>query len=61
MFKTWQQVAEYCEREFGSYVNWTERFFHCPECDEPIYECDWEGEHNWDECPVCECMWEEVV
>ena len=25
---------------------------HCCECEEPIYEEDFEG-HDWSECPVC--------
>lgn len=38
---TWEATALYCQETFGSYVNWEEQFFICPECQEPIYYCDW--------------------
>lgn len=50
----WEKVAKMCEEIFGSYVDWEERFFICPECDEPIYECDWE---DFTICPICEFEW----
>ena len=59
MIKNWYQAAMFCLREFGSYVDLEEGFFHCPECDEPIYDEDWE-KHNWNKCPVCEIRWEEI-
>ena len=59
MFKTWRECAKYCETTFGCYVDWDEEFFHCPECDEPIYACDW-WTHDWDSCPICEFVWEEA-
>jgi hypothetical protein len=31
-----------------------EGFFICPECGEPIYECDWDEHPDWSECPICE-------
>ena len=49
----WKETAKYCEKTFGVYVNWEERFFICPSCEEPLYEEDWE-EHNFRECPICE-------
>jgi predicted RNA-binding Zn-ribbon protein involved in translation (DUF1610 family) len=49
---TWLEAAVYCEETFGVYVNMKEGFFICPECGEPIYECDWSN-HDWDECPIC--------
>jgi hypothetical protein len=52
-------AAEFVEREFGAYVDWDERFFHCPECDDVVYECDWEL-HCWSMCPICEVPWEEI-
>lgn len=58
--ETWQEAAIYCEENFGSFVNWTERYFICPECNEPIYEEDWEDRYYWDSCPVCECYFEEM-
>ena len=55
----WEKTAKMCQDTFGIHIDWEERFFICPECDEPIYECDWE-DHNWDECPVCGTLWEEI-
>ena len=57
--KTWEEVAKYCEDVFGAYVDWEERFFHCPECDDVVYFEDWEN-HDWHSCPVCECVFEEI-
>ena len=48
----WESIARYCEETYGILVDWTERFFLCPECGEPIYECDWNDE-DFDGCPVC--------
>ena len=56
--KTWKQVAEYCENVYGSYVDWEEGFFICPECEEPIYEIDWLDNSNWNLCPICEFYFE---
>ena len=49
----WENAAKYCEDTYGIYVDYEERFFICPECDEPIYECDWEDE-EFILCPICE-------
>ena len=49
---TWLEAAIYCEETFGIHVDTREGFFICPECGEPIYECDWRG-HDWDYCPIC--------
>ena len=49
---SWESIARYCEETYGTLVDWTERFFLCPECGEPIYECDWNNE-DFDGCPVC--------
>ena len=51
---TWEYCASYCEKTYGVHVDWEEDFFHCPECDEPIYKCDWENHDAWTVCPVCE-------
>ena len=56
-FMSWEAAAKYCEDTFGVYVDWEERFFHCPECDEPIYECDFD---NFTMCPICEIDWEDI-
>ena len=37
------------------FVDWEERFYHCPECGEPVYEDDWyEEELEKFICPICE-------
>ena len=54
---TWLDLAHYCYNVYGTYVNWSDRFFICPECGEPIYAEDWEDEPMAIEngyCPVCE-------
>ena len=61
MKDVWEKVAHLTEANYGSYVDWKERFFLCPECGEPIYECDWADSDliNGDEdfmCPVCESI-----
>lgn len=38
----WKEAAYLCETVYRTYVDWKRRFFICPECDEPIYEEDWE-------------------
>ena len=48
---TWEEVAREVETIYGIYVDWEERFFICPECDEPVYECDW---YCFECCPICE-------
>ena len=50
---TWRFVAEYCEKEYGVYVDWDEGFFVCPECAEPLYEVDWFDHVFWNTCPIC--------
>ena len=50
----WEKIARYVENAYGAYVDWEERFYVCPECGEPIYECDWEDEEFcYYLCPVC--------
>ena len=51
---TWNYAAEYCEREYGAYVDWDEGFFECPECSEPIYKEDWGDYGDWVVCPICD-------
>lgn len=62
----WEIVAKEAETVYGCFVDWEERFFICPHCDEPIYEDDWRDadfslNHYYDPrmglklyCPVCE-------
>lgn len=58
--RTWYEAAEYCEETFGSYVDYSEGFFICPECAEPVYECDWDDHPDWRMCPICEINWEDI-
>lgn len=51
----WEENAIKVEKEYGGFVDWEERFYNCPECEEPIYECDWTAEELEEFiCPVCE-------
>lgn len=56
----WEAKANEVIEVYGGYVDWEERFYLCPECGEPIYECDW-SDDELDEflCPVCEYNGEE--
>lgn len=49
----WMKVAKYCEKTYGTYADFDEGYFICPECDEPVYKCDWE-DSDFHICPVCE-------
>ena len=52
--REWEGSAHIVEEDYGGYVDWEERFFICPDCGEPIYECDWtERELSEVLCPVC--------
>lgn len=37
----WKRLANEVELVYGGFVDREEGFFNCPECGEPIYECDW--------------------
>lgn len=58
----WYNLAKHCEETYGTFVDYDEEFFACPECDEPIYSDDWElsdftlGKrfHGKMYCPICE-------
>ena len=51
----WEANAKFVEKVYGGYVDWEERFYNCPECGEPIYECDWDvNELVKFICPICE-------
>ena len=58
----WEDAAAYCETTFGIFVDWEERFFHCPECGEPLYEDDWglDSTDGWAMCPICEVYFEDI-
>lgn len=52
MFR-WEQNARAVRDIFGGFVNWDEKFYNCPECGEPIYECDWDEDDLDPICPIC--------
>jgi len=55
MFSKWEANAHHVESVYGCYVDWEERFYECPFCGEPVYECDWSEEELTEFiCPVCE-------
>lgn len=58
-YMTWEQAAIFCYNTFGTFVDWEERYFICPECQEPILEEDWD-EHDFTICPVCEIVFKEL-
>lgn len=38
----WERLANEVENVYGGFVfRGNESFFNCPECGEPIYDCDW--------------------
>ena len=58
MNKTFESFAEYLEGNYGVYFDREEGFVICPECEEPLYECDWDvfdyiNRQNEFICPVC--------
>lgn len=48
---TWEQVAK--ELEPDTYVDWVDRFFVCPVCQEMILEADYPIIEDYI-CPICE-------
>lgn len=57
----WEINAHKVEDIFGGYVDWDERFYECPDCGEPIYECDWSDEDLvFELCPICEFLDEDL-
>lgn len=55
--RTWEEVAKILVEVYGSYLDEEEPFVVCPECEEPIYECDYDGsDGEFDDgvlCPIC--------
>ena len=55
----WEKVARYCQEVYGSSIDWEERFFIEGECQEPIYEEDYNSYEDFYDnegniiCPVC--------
>lgn len=55
--REWKDNAIYVEEECGAFVDYEEGFYICPECNEPVYECDWNARQLAEYvCPICE--WE---
>ena len=56
----WEENAKKVAEVYGCYVDWEERFYECPFCGEPVYECDWSDKvlKKW-LCPICEDIDEE--
>ena len=54
MNMNWKMAAIQAEEDYGSFVDYTERFFICPECGEPVYEGDW-NDTDFEDCicPIC--------
>lgn len=62
MNRFFEKFAQTIEKEFGMYFDREEEFVECPECGEPLYDCDWapseymkvssDGHVIW-QCPVC--------
>ena len=55
MINRWEENAKCVENVYGSYANWDDRFYICPECGEAVYEVDWDNDdlENF-MCPICE-------
>ena len=51
---SWDYVAKQVEEIYGTYVDWDEVFYICPECDEPVYKCDYPYIDLGMVCPICE-------
>lgn len=57
MYNPWKDNAIMVEQDFGGFVDYSEKFYICPECGEPIYEDEWTRSEFIDfVCPICE--WE---
>lgn len=51
----WERNANHVAVTYSSHVDWEERFYECPSCGEPVYECDWEKADLTNFiCPICE-------
>ena len=50
----WGEMANRIIDFYGGFVNWDERFFLCPDCEEPIYEEDYPEWEDGIVCPICE-------
>lgn len=58
MDRAFRSFAKYLEKEYGVLFDREEGFVICPECGEPLYQCDWDVNDYSDDddnyiCPVC--------
>ena len=58
MSREFKTFARYLEDNYGALFDRKEGFVCCPECGEPIYDCDWTVDDYTNEeddfiCPVC--------
>lgn len=55
----WEFTARQCAELYGSFIDWDERFYVCPECFNRIYEdqydrnCDYSMGKGGPCCPNC--------
>lgn len=50
----WEDNAIHVENTYGTFVDWEEKYYLCPECGEPIYEDDWDDDRlAFELCPIC--------
>lgn len=40
---SWEELARFCFSQYGTYVNWEQRCFICPQCGHFIYEKDFDS------------------
>ena len=52
----WEQIARHVKAVYDYFVDWDDRVFICPDCGEPIYECDW-ADNDLTTCPICDFDW----
>lgn len=54
MGPNWISNAKWIDYECGGYVNYEEKFYICPKCEEPVDADDWEDtEFAQKLCPLC--------
>lgn len=51
---SWAEIVQILvENDIDVYIDYESKFFTCPECGEPIFECDYNEFIGFD-CPCCE-------
>lgn len=51
----WEKNAYDVLFNYGGHVDWDEKFYECPFCGEPVYDCEWTGNDLGSFiCPICE-------